>query len=48
MNADTKNTETELIHSAKLVEDNPIPQDGEARKAWLDEAWAERGRHGLE
>jgi hypothetical protein len=31
-----------------IKDNDPIPQEPGARKAWLDKAWAERGRHGLE
>jgi len=47
MNTDTKNTKTEHTSSSP-VEDDLIPQDNEARKAWFNEAWAERMRNGLE
>lgn len=45
MNIDTKDTQPQENASDDL---DPIPRDSEARKAWLDEAWAERERNGLE
>lgn len=58
MNTDTKHVESIPVGLGDFLfggladqpphEDDPIPQDSKARKAWLDEAWAERERNGLE
>lgn len=54
MNTDTKHTKEEVNQShfecltTSEDDSNPIPQDSKGRKTWLDEAWAERGRNGLE
>jgi hypothetical protein len=40
--------QSKTIEGTEEPLEESIPQDSQARKAWLDKAWAERERNGLE